>query len=80
MTGSSIAMVATGPMPGSTPISVPRSTPIRHMMMLNGNVIDMPRDRDRLQLEDFDEADAEIAEDAFHEGSFLRLSDRTDCR
>ena len=29
VTGSSIAMVATGPMPGSTPISVPRRTPIR---------------------------------------------------
>src|SRR5215216_2782984 len=27
--GSSIAMVATGPMPGSTPISVPSITPIR---------------------------------------------------
>jgi hypothetical protein len=26
--GSSIAMVATGPMPGSTPIRVPSSTPI----------------------------------------------------
>ena len=27
--GSSIAMVATGPMPGSTPISVPSSTPMK---------------------------------------------------
>src|SRR5215510_12114109 len=27
--GSSIAIVATGPMPGSTPIRVPSSTPIR---------------------------------------------------
>ncbi|MDT4820191.1 hypothetical protein FQZ97_533270 [compost metagenome] len=27
--GSSIAMVATGPMPGSTPISVPRIQPTR---------------------------------------------------
>src|ERR1044072_5967153 len=27
--GSSIAMVASGPMPGSTPISVPTETPIR---------------------------------------------------
>ena len=26
--GSSIAMVASGPMPGSTPISVPTETPI----------------------------------------------------
>ncbi len=39
VTGSSIAMVATGPMPGSTPISVPSSTPIRHMMMLNGTCV-----------------------------------------
>ena len=29
VTGSSIAMVATGPMPGSTPISVPSSTPTK---------------------------------------------------
>ena len=36
VTGSSIAIVATGPMPGSTPISVPSRQPIRHMMMLNG--------------------------------------------
>jgi len=27
VTGRSIAMVATGPIPGSTPISVPSSTP-----------------------------------------------------
>src|SRR5687767_725346 len=27
--GSSIAMVASGPMPGSTPISVPRNTPMK---------------------------------------------------
>src|SRR6185503_13909208 len=27
--GSSIAIVASGPMPGSTPISVPRNTPIK---------------------------------------------------
>jgi len=27
VTGSSIAIVATGPMPGSTPTSVPSSTP-----------------------------------------------------
>ncbi len=36
VTGSSMAMVATGPMPGSTPISVPSRQPIRHMMMLKG--------------------------------------------
>ncbi len=27
--GSSMAMVATGPIPGSTPISVPSSTPMK---------------------------------------------------
>ena len=27
--GSSMAMVATGPMPGSTPMSVPSSTPMK---------------------------------------------------
>jgi hypothetical protein len=35
--GSSIAMVATGPTPGRTPISVPSSTPIRHISRLNGD-------------------------------------------
>src|SRR6185369_5347031 len=34
--GSSIAMVATGPMPGSTPISVPSTTPIRQYSRLIG--------------------------------------------
>ena len=34
--GSSIAMVATEPMPGSTPIRVPTSAPIRQNMMLYG--------------------------------------------
>ncbi len=34
--GSSIAMVATGPMPGSTPISVPSSVPINAYIMLIG--------------------------------------------
>src|SRR5512146_3192768 len=33
--GSSIAIVATGPMPGSTPISVPRRQPIRQYMMFD---------------------------------------------
>ena len=28
VTGNSMAMVATGPMPGSTPISVPTNTPM----------------------------------------------------
>src|SRR6185436_10719607 len=32
--GSSIEIVAIGPMPGSTPISVPRSTPMKQSMML----------------------------------------------
>src|ERR1700754_4526481 len=34
--GSSIAMVATGPTPGSTPISVPSMTPIRQYSRLMG--------------------------------------------
>src|SRR5215216_3226814 len=34
--GSSIAMVASGPMPGNTPISVPTSAPIRQRPMLVG--------------------------------------------
>jgi len=34
VTGSSMAMVATGPMPGSTPISVPRITPPRQYSRL----------------------------------------------
>src|SRR5215472_9023703 len=34
--GSSMAMVATGPMPGRTPISVPTSAPINAYMRLNG--------------------------------------------
>ena len=34
--GSSIAMVASDPMPGSTPISVPTSAPIRQSKTLVG--------------------------------------------
>ena len=34
--GSSMAIVATEPMPGSTPISVPTSAPIRQNIMLIG--------------------------------------------
>ena len=34
--GSSMAMVASEPMPGSTPISVPTSAPIRQSMTLVG--------------------------------------------
>src|SRR4051812_23148838 len=36
VTGRSIAIVATGPMPGSTPMSVPSSTPIRQYRRLTG--------------------------------------------
>src|SRR6185436_7861254 len=36
VTGRSIAIVATGPMPGSTPISVPSRTPIRQYSRLIG--------------------------------------------
>src|SRR3954464_2150798 len=45
--GSSIAMVATGPTPGRTPISVPSRTPIRQYSRLNG-VIATPKPRIRL--------------------------------
>src|SRR5262249_30649509 len=45
--GSSIAMVATGPTPGRTPISVPRSTPIRAYSRLIG-LIATPKPRTRL--------------------------------
>src|SRR5688572_3918328 len=41
--GNSIAMVASGPMPGSTPISVPTSVPTRHRKMFIGNRIVVPR-------------------------------------
>ena len=34
--GSSMAMVATGPRPGSTPTAVPSSTPMKQYMRLNG--------------------------------------------
>src|SRR6185295_19445802 len=34
--GNSMAIVAKGPMPGSTPISVPTSAPIRHSPRLVG--------------------------------------------
>src|SRR3989304_5475775 len=43
--GRSIAMAATGPMPGSTPISVPRITPIAHIRTLNGTVLGLPPTR-----------------------------------
>src|SRR5260221_1174089 len=47
VTGSSIAMVATGPMPGSTPISVPSTQPIRQNNRLSG-VIATPKPITRL--------------------------------
>ena len=34
--GSSMAMVATGPRPGSTPTAVPSSTPMKQYIRLNG--------------------------------------------
>ena len=44
--GSSMAMVASEPMPGSTPIRVPTSAPIRHRNMLVGvNATPMPSHR-----------------------------------
>src|SRR5262249_41311287 len=45
--GSSIAMVATGPTPGRTPISVPSSTPIRAYSRLSG-LTATPKPRMRL--------------------------------
>src|SRR5262249_51342222 len=47
VTGSSIAMVATGPMPGSTPIKVPSRQPIRQNSRLSG-VIATPKPITRL--------------------------------
>src|SRR5258708_3399565 len=41
--GSSIAMVASGPIPGSTPISVPTIAPTKHRKMFIGNGMVMPR-------------------------------------
>src|SRR5205085_11511964 len=44
--GSSIAMVASGPMPGSTPISVPTSAPTRQSPRLVGvTAIEKPNQR-----------------------------------
>src|SRR3954447_16573120 len=34
VSGSSMAMVAGGPSPGNTPMTVPRTTPITHIVML----------------------------------------------
>src|SRR5688572_18111084 len=47
VTGRSIAIVATGPMPGSTPIRVPSITPIRQYIRLIG-VRATPKPRARL--------------------------------
>src|ERR1019366_9678864 len=44
--GSSSAMVAAGPNPGSTPITIPNTAPIRHRMMLvSDRVTDSPSQR-----------------------------------
>lgn len=44
--GSSMAMVAVAPMPGSTPIRVPRSTPIRQKSRFAGEAaVAKPRAR-----------------------------------
>ena len=44
--GKSMAMVAVGPSPGSTPIAVPRNTPIRQYSRLSGvAAVDKPRAR-----------------------------------
>src|SRR6478672_8093755 len=44
--GSSIAMVATGPMPGSTPISVPRMQPTRqYSRLVKVNATPKPSER-----------------------------------
>ena len=44
--GSSRAMVAVGPMPGSTPTAVPRVTPMRQNSRLTGvNAVSNPRAR-----------------------------------
>src|SRR5213075_2476853 len=47
--GSSIAMVASGPMPGSTPIKVPTSAPIRHSPRLVG-VTATPKPNQRFEM------------------------------
>src|SRR3954466_11881174 len=47
--GSSMAMVATGPMPGNTPISVPRMQPTRQYSRLIG-VMATPKPVMRLEI------------------------------
>ena len=37
VSGSKSAMVATGPIPGNTPISVPKNTPMKHDNKLMGS-------------------------------------------
>src|SRR5206468_11824571 len=49
VTGSSIAMVATGPMPGSTPISVPSRQPMKAYSRLMG-VKATPKPIERLEI------------------------------
>ena len=50
--GSSMAMVASEPMPGSTPISVPTSAPIRQSTMLVG-VTATPMPSQRLAMRSY---------------------------
>ena len=46
VSGSSIAMVASGPMPGSTPISVPTSTPMKqYIRFCSENATPKPKTR-----------------------------------
>src|SRR5687768_146798 len=48
VSGRSIAIVAVGPIPGSTPTSVPRSTPMKQKATLTGeNAVSKPRPRFR---------------------------------
>jgi len=39
VTGKSIDIVATGPIPGSTPISVPMKTPAKHAKRFRGSAL-----------------------------------------
>ena len=62
MIGNSIAMVASGPIPGNTPIRVPTSAPSRHSMRLVGLGGDAETER-------------EIGQEIHHGGQSLGQSD-----
>ena len=47
--GNSIAMVASGPMPGNTPTSVPTSVPIRHRAEIDRREGDAEAEREILE-------------------------------